>query len=217
MDMALDGKLPTTSPRFWDRIAAKYARQPIADEEAYQHKLRVTQSYMRPDMNVLEFGCGTGGTALIHADHVAQIKAIDFSEKMIEIAREKAWNASAPNVDFDVAAIEHLPDSDGPFDMILGMSILHLVADVPGVLAKVNRLMPDGGLFISSTVCMKQAGWPMRLFFLAGRALRVFPPVQFFDKAELIGMLERAGFEIEHQWSQSGKLSGHFLVARKVA
>lgn len=217
MDMTLDQKLPVTSPRFWNRIAAKYARQPIEDEDAYQHKLRVTQSYMRPDMNVLEFGCGTGGTALIHAPHVASVKAIDFSAKMIEFAREKAWSASAPNVDFEVASIEELPDSDGPFDMVLGLSILHLVADVPGVLAKVHRLMPDGGVFVSSTVCMKDIAWPMRLFFHAGRALRVFPPVQFFDKAGLIDLLDRAGFAIDYVWSPVGTGKAQFIVARKVA
>jgi cyclopropane fatty-acyl-phospholipid synthase-like methyltransferase len=30
---------------------------------------------MRPDMEVLEFGCGTESTALEHAPHVAHIEA----------------------------------------------------------------------------------------------------------------------------------------------
>ena len=76
--------------RFWDKLAEKYARQPVADEEAYRTKLRVTQSYLRPDMEVLEFGCGTGSTALVHAPFVRHILAIDFSTKMLEIARGKA-------------------------------------------------------------------------------------------------------------------------------
>ena len=48
----------THSARFWDRIAARYARKPVADEAAYQKKLAVTREYLRPDMEVLEFGCG---------------------------------------------------------------------------------------------------------------------------------------------------------------
>ena len=35
--------------RFWDRIAERYARQPIADEAAYQKKLEQTREYLRPD------------------------------------------------------------------------------------------------------------------------------------------------------------------------
>ena len=55
------------SPRFWDKIAVKYSRRPIADEASYQKKLEKSQAYFRPDTEVLEFGCGTGGTAIIHA------------------------------------------------------------------------------------------------------------------------------------------------------
>lgn len=46
--------------RFWDRIAEKYAKQPIANPEAYEEKLRLTRRRLTPDSSVLEFGCGTG-------------------------------------------------------------------------------------------------------------------------------------------------------------
>ena len=75
------------SPRFWDKIAVKYSRRPIADEASYQKKLEKSQAYFRPDTEVLEFGCGTGGTAIIHASHVKHIRAIDISPRMIEIAK----------------------------------------------------------------------------------------------------------------------------------
>ena len=75
------------SNKFWDRIAKRYSKQPIADEAAYQKKLEVTRRYFRPDMEVLEFGCGTGSTAIIQAPYVKHIHAIDISSKMIEIAQ----------------------------------------------------------------------------------------------------------------------------------
>ena len=53
------------SSKFWDRIAARYARKPVADEAAYRRKLAVTRDYLAPDMDVLEFGCGTGSTAIV--------------------------------------------------------------------------------------------------------------------------------------------------------
>ena len=49
------------SSRFWDWIAKRYAKTPVADEAAYQTKLQVTRDYLRPDMEVLEFGCGSSG------------------------------------------------------------------------------------------------------------------------------------------------------------
>ena len=77
------------SAKFWDKIAEKYAKQPIADEASYQKKLQVTQEYFTPEMEVLEFGCGTGSTAIIHAPYVKQIRAIDISENMIAIAKNE--------------------------------------------------------------------------------------------------------------------------------
>ena len=68
--------------KFWDKIADHYSKQPIADEAAYQKKLQVTQAYFQPEMEVLEIGCGTGSTALIHAPYVKHIRAIDFSANM---------------------------------------------------------------------------------------------------------------------------------------
>ena len=201
-----------TSPRFWNRIARKYARRPIADEEAYRHKLEVTQRYMRPDMSVLEFGCGTGGTALHHAPHVGRYLATDFSPEMIAIARDKA--AGARNLDFEVGSIEEMQDPERPFDMILGLSILHLVRDRAGVIAKVHRMLAPGALFVTSTACLGDMPWPMRAFVATGSALRVFPHVSVFSAASLRRELESAGFEIEYDW-QPGRDKALFLLARK--
>jgi len=64
---------------FWDKIANKYAARPIADEDAYEVKLKKTQEFFNQEMEVLEFGCGTGGTALTHAPYVKSYTAIDIS------------------------------------------------------------------------------------------------------------------------------------------
>ena len=72
--------------KFWDKIADRYAKQPIADEAAYQKKLQVTRDYFRSDMEVLEIGCGTGSTAILHAPYVKHIRAIDFSTNMLAMA-----------------------------------------------------------------------------------------------------------------------------------
>ena len=91
------------STKFWDRIAKRYSKQPIADEQAYQKKLAVTREYFRPEMQVLEFGCGTGSTAIAHAPYVKHIHASDISSKMIAIAKQKALAAGVENVTFEQA------------------------------------------------------------------------------------------------------------------
>src|SRR5690606_20058675 len=114
------------SPRFWNRIARRYARQPVADEAAYQRKLEVTRGFLRPGMEVLEFGAGTGSTSLTRAPLVGHITAIDYSPAMIEIAREKARAAGVENVRFEVSTIEDWQAAEHSYDAVFGNSILHL-------------------------------------------------------------------------------------------
>ena len=202
--------------RFWDRLADKYARQPIADEAAYRTKLKVTQGYLRPAMDVLEFGCGTGGTAVTHAPFVRHITAIDFSENMLEIARGKATEAGVSNVTFERADIGDLVTEGAGYDAVLGLSILHLLRDKQSVIAKVFRMLKPGGYFISSTTCI---GDTMAFFkFLApiGKALGVLPQLDVMTSAELVQTLKTAGFDIVHHW-QPGKGRAVFLVAQKPA
>ena len=49
--------------RFWDRIAPKYAADPIADLAGYEATLQRVQGLLSTQHDVLEIGCGTGSTA----------------------------------------------------------------------------------------------------------------------------------------------------------
>jgi len=102
-----------TATRFWNWTAERYSRQAIADEASYHKKLAMTQKYLAPDMRVVEFGCGTGSTAILHAPVVKTYHAIDVSEKMIEIARAKAAEAGLSNISFTVGTLEeaNAPDA----------------------------------------------------------------------------------------------------------
>lgn len=203
------------SSRFWDKIADRYARQPIKDEAAYQKKLQITQEYLRPDMKLLEFGCGTGSTALTHAPLVDNILAIDISSRMLEIAAQKATAAGISNVVFEQAGFDDFTAVDDSFDVVLGMSILHLLADRDLAIAKVHRMLNPGGVFVSSTVCL---GNKMKFFKLIGplgRKLGVLPLLEVFTTPELLDSLKKQGFAIEHQWSPD-KGTSVFIVARKL-
>jgi ubiquinone/menaquinone biosynthesis C-methylase UbiE len=204
------------SPRFWDKIAVKYSRRPIADMSSYRKKLEKSQSYFRPEMKLLEFGCGTGGTAIIHAPYVNHIRAIDISPKMIDIAKDKAAATSAENVDFDVETIEDLDAPDASFDAILGLSILHLVEDREAVLHKVFRLLKPGGVFISSTVCMLDLSSLIRYVVPIMQLFGQAPFVTYFTREELLDSIKAAGFEIDYDW-RPGKKKAVFIVAKKPA
>lgn len=199
---------------FWDRMAARYARQPIADEAAYQEKLRITRGYLTPDTEVLEIGCGTGGTAILHAPFVRQVRALDISSRMLEIARAKASAAGVGNVVFELADILNLSEPPASQDVVLGLSILHLLADPDAMIARVYAMLRPGGVFITSTACVGDTMKALKLIAPLGRALGLLPQLSVMTSPELTAKFTAAGFTIERQWLPK-RGAALFLVARK--
>lgn len=203
------------SMKFWDRIAERYSKKPVADEAAYQRKLEVTRQYIQPDMEVLEIGCGTGSTAIAHAPYVKHIRAIDISSKMIEIAQAKADTANVDNVTFEQASIDEFSVSDQSLDAVLGLSILHLLENKEAVIARIHSMLKPGGIFISSTACIGDTMMRYLQFIVPiGKSLGLMPQVVVFTAKELEVSLTDAGFEIDYQW-QPGKGKAVFIVAKK--
>lgn len=202
------------SAKFWDRIAERYSKQPIADEAAYEKKLKITQGYFKPDMEVLELGCGTGSTAIIHAPYVKHIRAIDISSKMLEIAQAKADAKNIDNISFEHSTIDDINIEDRTLDVVLGLSILHLLENKEEVIARVYRILKPGGVFVSSTVCLGDMTRLLRLVLPIGRFFGLAPLVKVFTAKELEASLVDAGFAIDYLW-QPDKGKVVFIVAKK--
>jgi len=134
------------SEKFWNKSADKYSKSKITDIASYQKKLAETQSLLEPHMRVLEFGCGTGSTAIAHAPYVEHIDAIDISENMLEIGRGKANDAGIENITFTRGTLSEYNAEDSSVNVVLGLSILHLLPDL-GVLYKQYGL---SGRFLAS-------------------------------------------------------------------
>ena len=203
------------SARFWDRKAEAYAKQAIPDPDAYQKKLALTREYMTPDSSVLEFGCGTGSTALIHAAHVKNIVAIDISRKMIEIARQKAKKSGVENVGFIQATLDELTFEPGSFDIVLGLNVLYLLDDMDAAIQKSFELLSPGGVFISSTACIARANHLVQLLLPVGAKLGLIPRVKIFDIAALEASITRAGFRIVKSAFLNRNGMTCFLIAQK--
>ncbi len=202
------------SATFWDKIAEKYAKQPVSDEAAYQKKLEVTQSYFSPEMEVLEIGCGTGTTSLIHAPFVKHIRATDISQNMIAICKRKAEAQNIANVTFEQATAEDLTVPDGTMDVVMAHSLLHLLEDKEAMMAKVFRMLKPGGLFVTNTVCLGDRMWYMAPLLPIMRLFGFAPLVKVFTVKHLVQTMKEGGYEIDHQW-QPDKSIGVFIVAKK--
>ena len=166
--------------KFWDKHAEGYAKRPVGNEKAYQKKLKITQEYFNSNMQVLELGCGTGSTALVHAAFVKHIHGVDISPKMLEIAESKMGNAGIENLSFECSSMEAFVPDPNRYDLIMAHSLLHLLDDKDKILRKINKGLKPEGLFVSSTTCMSDVMPLLRFILPIGRVLGLLPLVKFF-------------------------------------
>ena len=201
--------------KFWNKHAEGYSKKPVPNEAVYQKKLLMTQQYFNDGMSVLEFGCGTGSTALVHAPHVKQYLAVDVSERMVDIAKAKLADTDLDNLEFKVSSIESFtPDKDS-FDAVLGLSILHLLNDPQTTIKQAFDVLKPGGIFVSSSPSLTglmrifQPLWPI------GVCLGLIPKIQFFSHDKWIASVKDAGFTIEEHWIPEESHRTSFIIAKK--
>ena len=78
-----------------------------------------TQSYFNKNMKVLEIGCGTGMTEVLHVPFVKEYVATDISSQMVDLAHKRAFDASVKNMKFEVNSYNNLSIRDGSMDAVL--------------------------------------------------------------------------------------------------
>jgi len=208
--------IATADDEFWDHIAEKYAERPVDDVPAWERKQAITKEHLEPHHMVLDVGCGTGSLALIMAPHCDEVHALDISEEMCRIGREKAAKAGVQNVTFHQTAVEEAGFEPESFDGICAYSILHLVRDLRGTLDTLFTLLKPGGYFISSTVCLGGSLVPYRPILAVMRAFGKAPRVTILRRDALLEAMRAAGF-VDVTLTDVGaqKKSVVFVVARK--
>jgi SAM-dependent methyltransferase len=96
---------------------------------------------LKPDSRVLEVGCGTGVFTEYFAATGARLLAVDISGELLDKARKR--NLPAERVLFKESRFEDC-DIDGPFDAVIGSSVLHHL-EIQAALAKMMQLLKPGG------------------------------------------------------------------------
>lgn len=200
---------------FWDKIAPRYAKDPIKNMAAYEATLDRVRETLRPEHRVVELGCGTGTTALKLAGSAAEYIATDVSPGMIEIARGKEATARTPGLRFDVAGASASDFAENSVDRVLGFNLLHLVRDLDQCLAASYAMLKPGGLFITKTACLRNMSPFIRLAIPVMQLFGKAPFVHIFSRNALEQRIKAAGFDIDEARSFPGAPATWFVIARK--
>ncbi len=95
-----------------------------------------------PGVRALEIGCGTGLFTEMFAQTGAQLVAVDISAELLDKARER--RLPADRVHFLEKRFEEC-DVDGPFDAVIGSSVLHHL-DIETALPRIYDLIEPSGV-----------------------------------------------------------------------
>jgi arsenite methyltransferase len=203
--------------QFWDRLAPKYAAQPVKDVAAFDRKKAITRDHLQPRSKVLEIGCGTGSLALELSPHAGHIHAIDVSAEMIKIAEQKKASQGVANVTFHTGTLEAMAPVIPMVEAVWAYSILHLVDDRSRTLKTVFELLKPGGTFISSNVCLAGTWVPYRTMIAVLRWLGMAPRVHCYNRKTILREIAEAGFvdATEHDVGAHDVVA--FVVAKKPA
>lgn len=204
-----------TDTAFWDKIAPRYAKSPISNPGAYEDTLSRVRSYLRPDDDVLELGCGTGSTALLLADAVASYEATDISRAMIDIAKGKLGDHKGKSPAFRVAGVSAVEYADSTPDVVLAFNLLHLIPDLEAALKMIHDLLPEDGVFISKSAALSEK-WYYGPMIGAMRLIGKAPFVRRFKVDEIDALIADAGFRIVETGLYPPSTPSRFVVARKI-
>jgi malonyl-CoA O-methyltransferase len=146
---------------------------------------------------VIDLGCGTGRHSIRMSRAGARVIGVDFSERMLAKAREKA---AGLNISFHTGDLLHrLPFADKSFDRVVCGLVLDHIPTLDQFFGEIQRLCKSDGCAIVSVMhpAMMLRGVQARFWDPAtGREVR--PASQGHQISDYVMAAVRSGFQLEH-------------------
>jgi len=180
---------------------------------------------IRPEDHVLDVACGSGAFSIFCAKQAARVTGVDISDNMLSYAQQQAQLEGLKNAEFKCHSVEHLPEPDSSFSIVLSKAAFHHFPSPNAVFLEMQRCCrPGGRLCIQDILAYADPEvdayfeqlekaidrchyrtWPKRLFLdmfegagiTSPRAVEVQVPMAFDDYISHAAQDETARAEIE--------------------
>ena len=143
---------------------------------------------------VIDLGSGAGNDAFVARKIVGEtgrVIGIDFTEKMIELAKTNAAKLGYRNVEFRHGDIDSMPLFSNKADVVVSNCVLNLVPNKHKVFSEIFRVLKPGGHFSISDIVVEgeiPAKWKEVAELYAGCVSGAI------QKSEYLSMIGEAGF-----------------------
>ena len=180
--------------KYWDTHAKNYDRSMALLGGPTPHMVELAGEGVRGAARVLEVAAGTGLVTPALAAGAKEVVATDYSAAMVATLQRRVGDAGLTNVRFEQADLYALRFEPHTFDAVVAANVLHLVPDLRGALAALQRVTRPGGRIIVPTYCHDETA----LSWLVSRVLAVtgFPGHRRFTVRSLREAVEAAGVRV---------------------
>ena len=138
-----------------------------------------------PDMDVLDYGCGSGLVTLSFQPLVKSITGMDSSKKMLEVLQSKVEKKGLSNVRAQFIDLEQGTKVEARFHMVLTSMTLHHVREPVSFFDQLYSLLLPGGQIAVADLDKEDGS-----FHHDNKGVLHYG----FDRSYVKGILENAGF-----------------------
>jgi ubiquinone/menaquinone biosynthesis C-methylase UbiE len=150
LSMSEENKV-NTEKRNFDQEAANWDQVPERLKVAHDiAESLIREITLTPDMNVLDFGCGTGLLTLALQPFVRSIIGVDSSQGMLDVFKTKIKEQNLGNVKANYLDLDKGDVLEGSYHLIVSSMTLHHIKDISSLVKQFYSVLHPSGKLVAA-------------------------------------------------------------------